>query len=67
MTSRWSSVSGGIRASAVAAILAGIVPASFLVAHFGGEAVGQIAELAGPLFPLSFVVGAIVTTLSAGT
>src|SRR5690625_2404190 len=28
---------------------------------------GQIAELAGPLFPLSFVVGAIVTALSAYT
>lgn len=28
---------------------------------------GQIAELAGPLFPLSFVVGAIVTALSAHT
>lgn len=26
---------------------------------------GQIAELAGPLFPLSFVVGAIVTAFSA--
>lgn len=26
---------------------------------------GQIAELAGPLFPLSFVVGALVTTLAA--
>jgi amino acid transporter len=28
---------------------------------------GQIAELAGPLFPLSFVVGAIVTAFSAYT
>ena len=28
---------------------------------------GQIAELAGPLFPLSFVAGAIVTALSAYT
>lgn len=28
---------------------------------------GQIAELAGPLFPLSFVVGAIVTSFSAYT
>ncbi|MCY0147816.1 APC family permease [Hoeflea sp. G2-23] len=28
---------------------------------------GQIAELAGPLFPLSFIVGAIVTTFSAYT
>jgi len=26
---------------------------------------GQIAELAGPLFPISFIVGAIVTALSA--
>ena len=26
---------------------------------------GQIAQLAGPLFPLSFVVGAIVTAFSA--
>ena len=26
---------------------------------------GQIAELAGPLFPLSFVVGAIVTAFSS--
>lgn len=28
---------------------------------------GQIAELAGPLFPLSFVAGAIVTAFSAYT
>lgn len=28
---------------------------------------GHIAELAGPLFPLSFVVGAIVTAFSAYT
>lgn len=28
---------------------------------------GQIAELAGPLFPLSFVVGAVVTAFSAYT
>ena len=28
---------------------------------------GQIAELAGPLFPLSFVVGALVTAFSAYT
>jgi amino acid transporter len=28
---------------------------------------GQIAELAGPLFPLSFIVGAIVTAFSAYT
>jgi amino acid transporter len=28
---------------------------------------GQIAELAGPLFPLSFVVGAIVTAFCAYT
>lgn len=28
---------------------------------------GQIAELAGPLFPLSFVVGAIITSFSAYT
>lgn len=28
---------------------------------------GQIAKLAGPLFPLSFVVGAIVTAFSAYT
>ncbi len=28
---------------------------------------GQIAELAGPLFPLSFVMGAIVTAFSAYT
>ncbi|MEP0322644.1 APC family permease [Bauldia litoralis] len=28
---------------------------------------GQVAELAGPLFPLSFVVGAIVTAFSAYT
>ena len=28
---------------------------------------GQIAQLAGPLFPLSFVVGAIVTAFSAYT
>lgn len=28
---------------------------------------GQIAELAGPLFPLSFIVGAIVTAFSACT
>ena len=28
---------------------------------------GQIVELAGPLFPLSFVVGAIVTAFSAYT
>ena len=28
---------------------------------------GQIAELAGPLFPLSFLVGAIVTAFSAYT
>jgi len=28
---------------------------------------GQIAELAGPLFPLSFVVGAFVTAFSAYT
>lgn len=26
---------------------------------------GQIAELAGPLFPLSFVAGALVTSLAA--
>src|SRR3546814_17264494 len=26
---------------------------------------GQIAELAGPIFPLSFVVGAVVTAFSA--
>ena len=26
---------------------------------------GQIAELAGPLFPLSFIVGALVTSLAA--
>ena len=26
---------------------------------------GQIAELAGPLFPLSFVLGALVTSLAA--
>ncbi|MCJ8323954.1 MAG: hypothetical protein MJK06_08695 [Hyphomicrobiales bacterium] len=26
---------------------------------------GQIAELAGPLFPLAFIVGAIVTAFSA--
>ena len=26
---------------------------------------GQIAELAGPLFPLSFIAGALVTSLSA--
>jgi len=29
--------------------------------------IGQIVELAGPLFPLSFVVGAIVTAFSAYT
>ncbi len=28
---------------------------------------GQIAELAGPLFPLSFIAGAIVTAFSAYT
>ena len=28
---------------------------------------GQIAELAGPLFPISFIVGAIVTAFSAYT
>lgn len=28
---------------------------------------GQIAELAGPLFPLSFIVGAVVTAFSAYT
>ncbi|ORE90756.1 APC family permease [Aurantimonas sp. 22II-16-19i] len=28
---------------------------------------GQIAELAGPLFPLSFIAGAVVTTFSAYT
>lgn len=28
---------------------------------------GQIAELAGPLFPLSFVIGALVTAFSAYT
>ena len=28
---------------------------------------GQIAELAGPLFPLSFVIGAIATAFSAYT
>ena len=28
---------------------------------------GQIAELAGPLFPISFVVGAVVTAFSAYT
>jgi amino acid transporter len=28
---------------------------------------GQIAELAGPLFPVSLVVGAIVTAFSAYT
>ena len=26
---------------------------------------GQIAELAGPLFPLSFIAGAVVTALAA--
>ena len=26
---------------------------------------GQIAELAGPLFPLSFIAGALVTSLAA--